>query len=135
MLHEKMKISAIRKCQLALVGGGRQPGSLVKCAVCPGRFICLSERAAASGVELPFWLFKVPNDEEGRHFIALAKKYLNRDAFGISNRGRAKDRKNKGGSQSSQPIATADWIAMYIKKSSLARMIWGHWNPVGRDMQ
>ncbi len=133
MLHKKMKVSEIHKCQLTMTSRGHTPGSLGKCAVCPGRFICLSERASMAGINLPFWVFNVPNDEEGRHFISLARKYLNRDSFQLSNRGRAKDRKNKGGGQSSQPLATADWIAMYIKKSPLALKIWSHWNPVGRN--
>lgn len=41
----------------------------------------------------PGYMLTVPNDEEGRHFMVLFKKYLNRKVYGYRKRGRHSDRK------------------------------------------
>jgi len=42
---------------------------------------------------IPEYEFKVPNDEEGRQFIDLFKKFLNKDKYGYRLRGNAKNRR------------------------------------------
>lgn len=58
-------------------------------------------------------VFNVPNTEEGLDFIHLARKFLNRK-YSTSCRGRAKNRKAKGGTKNGIRLANADWIAFYI---------------------
>lgn len=40
------------------------------------------------------FLFKVPNDEEGNDFIAMCKKYLNKECWQLRARPRNSDRKS-----------------------------------------
>jgi hypothetical protein len=64
-------------------------------------------------------MFTVPNNEEGRLFIALAKKYLNSDSYQLRQRGRtpnkakAKKAKYRLGYQST-PLAFSDNIGVYL---------------------
>ena len=92
-----------------------------KCNRCRDRFLCFSERFEPKEVIIPAWLFTIPKDEEGNHFLELARKYLNADVFKFHLRGRAKNRKAKGGVQSFQPLATADTIALYLRLTTLAK--------------
>ncbi len=70
--------------------------------------------------------FNVPNTDEGRYFIALCAKFLNRPVFEKAVRGRAKNRikafkkaKNpfstKYNRQSYVPVKGSDWLAVYVR--------------------
>jgi len=80
----------------------------------------LTQRFEAKDVTFSGQLFSVPNTPEGKEFLGMARKYLNRDRFYLKSRGRARNRKAKGGNQQSQPIPTADWLAIYVHWSPLA---------------
>ncbi len=58
----------------------------------------------------------VPNTIAGREWIHSLRGYLNRGEWRlVALRGRAKDRRRKGGSQTDTPTRTADWLAVYIE--------------------
>ena len=59
-------------------------------------------------------MFTVPNGIIGREFIRLLRVYINED-FKIRTRGRAKNRKAKGGNGQDTPRTTADWLAVYVE--------------------
>lgn len=59
-------------------------------------------------------VFNVPNTPQGREFIKSLRVYLNSTTT-IKVRGRAKNRKEKDGSQESQPLPKCDWMAVYMK--------------------
>ncbi len=66
-------------------------------------------------------IFRVPNNEEGRLFIALAKKYLNKNDYHFKLRGRtpnhkklAKDKKKSSQFIASLPVKYADNISIYL---------------------
>jgi hypothetical protein len=59
----------------------------------------------------------VPNTEEGRNFLALARKYLNREAYTIRPMGRGKNRHDK----SYMPMQRCDWMALYVYDTPLLR--------------
>jgi hypothetical protein len=59
-------------------------------------------------------VFSVPNSLSGREFIRLLRVYLNAN-FAMRTRGRAKNRKAKGGDGQDTPRGTADWLAVYIE--------------------
>lgn len=68
-------------------------------------------------------LFRVPNNEEGRVFMALAKKYLNKDSYLLKQRGRTpndkklkKDKKSRRylNLRQSVPLKYADNIGVYL---------------------
>lgn len=59
----------------------------------------------------------VPNTLAGREFLGLLRLYLNRGEFEIEAvRGRAKDRRKKGGNREDTPCRTADWLAVYVNR-------------------
>lgn len=60
-------------------------------------------------------VFSVMNTPYGREFLAFLRSSLNRTQFKLTCRGRAQDRKKKGGSKDAQPLKKADWIAVYIE--------------------
>ena len=57
--------------------------------------------------------FNVPNTEEGRMFLDLANKYLNKEKYSLRARGRG-SRKDHG-CQASIPKKYAEWFALYLK--------------------
>lgn len=65
--------------------------------------------------------FNVPNTEEGKQFLGLMKKFLNRPCS-FKREGRATDRKAKAPYlsdhrlQSSMPLDMSDWWAVYIHR-------------------
>lgn len=115
-----MKEQDIAKCQLL------HPSGQKRCEKCSGRFLCFSRRFSPSEVKVSTWSFYVPNDEEGRQFLNQLKKYLNKNVWRIKKRGRAKNRKEKGGCQASQPLGTADYIAVYLHTTDLMNLIGGN---------
>ncbi len=106
----------IAKCQ-------HKTNSLVHCSRCLHRFLCLTEKISLAELKIPNWLFKVPNDEEGRKFLAQLTKYKNKDLIVFRKRGRAKNRKEKGGNQHHQPVATSDWIAVYADLADTTKLV------------
>jgi hypothetical protein len=65
-------------------------------------------------------LFKVPNNEEGQLFLALARKYINGDSYVLKQRGRTpnhkklkKDKMNRHRYQSI-PLKYADNLGIYL---------------------
>ncbi len=61
-------------------------------------------------------VFNVPNDEDGRKFLADMAKYINRERVGFKNRGRG-SRKNAG-DKNFLPLEHAEWIAVYLNPKS-----------------
>lgn len=68
-------------------------------------------------------LFNVPNDEFGKQFLQLARKYLNKKKYFLKSRGRAKNRwqitKKLGEKyyrRDTVPLESADWLAVYRYK-------------------
>lgn len=73
--------------------------------------------------------FSVPNTPEGRHFISLCSKFLNKGKMKKSVMGRAKDRRkafkkahnpralanHSSARQSYVPLNGADWLAVYVR--------------------
>ena len=59
----------------------------------------------------------VPNTISGREFIAHLRGYLNRKEWKLTAlRGRATNRRKKGGNGQDTPTRTADWLAVYIER-------------------
>ena len=84
-----------------------------KCDTCTVKFACLTRYFTVRDILVPRWTFDVPNDDEGREFIRLAKKYLP-DSLKLIPRGRAKNRISKGGNSNWVPAKTADRFVVYI---------------------
>jgi hypothetical protein len=61
-------------------------------------------------------VFNVPNDEDGRKFLADMAKYINRERVGFKNRGRG-SRKNAG-DKNFLPLEHAEWVAVYVYPKS-----------------
>jgi hypothetical protein len=59
-------------------------------------------------------IFNIPNNSEGKQFLKLCRKYLNKKSYSIRPRGRG-SRKIKG-NQSSVPLNNAQWLALYFSK-------------------
>lgn len=59
--------------------------------------------------------FNVPNNEEGRAFIASMRKFANGNLHVIP-LGRTKNRKSKGAAQSFVRKGLAEWFAVYLKR-------------------
>lgn len=110
------KRQKLAKCQF-------KTRNLNTCHRCKERFLCLTEKISLAELNIPSWLFKVPNNEEGRKFLAQLTKYKNKDLIVFRKRGRAKDRRAKGGNQHHQPVATAEWFAVYAKGTWLAENV------------
>jgi len=108
-----MKEKDISKCQIL------HPTRMRKCDKCDGRFQCFSRRYDTDDLNIPKWSFYVTNDDEGKLFLSLLNKYLNKDIWRIKKRGRAKNRKEKGGGQAYQPLGKADNIAVYLHITDL----------------
>jgi hypothetical protein len=58
-------------------------------------------------------VFNVPNNDEGRTFIKLAQKFVNRNVFKTKNLGRGSRKFH--GQQSFVPLQHSEWIAVYVK--------------------
>ena len=74
------------------------------------------------------YLFKVPNNEQGREFLKLAKQFINRKDFALKKRGRGKNRKLvalKAGYELNHckdiRIPFADYYAVYLQRKDLAK--------------
>ena len=63
-------------------------------------------------------MFTVPNGVIGREFIRLLRVYI-ADSYKIRTRGRAKNRKAKGGNGQDTPRTTSDWLAVYVERNGL----------------
>ena len=59
-------------------------------------------------------VFRVPNTEEGRQFIELAREYLNKETYVMRTRGRAENRREKGGDKYHVHLKNAEWFGIYI---------------------
>jgi len=65
-------------------------------------------------------VFNVPNDEEGRAFMASVSKYLNRPQYGMKKRGRGSEGRERHNGrmtyngQSNCNLGKADWVALYV---------------------
>lgn len=114
----KSQINEIAKCQIKV----KDLNYVCKKEKCKFRFFCLTNSFSTDNYEItmPRWLFYVPNDEEGRKFLEQLHKYKNKEIFTFRFRGRAKNRKNKGGCREYQPLDKADSVAVYLKFSPLA---------------
>ena len=92
-----------------------------RCAKCYVRFQCLSrkwtEEDKKAYERVPEVYFRVPNTEEGNAFFKQFRKYINKDRWSIRRYGRATNRKEKGGCQSSVPISNCDWFGVYFLDS------------------
>lgn len=60
-------------------------------------------------------VFSVPNTITGREFVRLLRVYINTDRYAIRARGRAQDRKKKGGNGQDIKAKRADWLAVYVQ--------------------
>lgn len=69
-------------------------------------------------------LFNVPNDEEGREFMRLASKFLNKRVYQrINKRGRGKNRPKTF--TRDLTVADAEWFAIYLKEQDdISRKKW-----------
>lgn len=56
--------------------------------------------------------FNVPNTDEGREFLALCRKYLNKEK---SLKARGRGSRKEHGSVYSIPQKYAEWFAVYLK--------------------
>jgi hypothetical protein len=81
-------------------------------------------------------VFRVPNDEKGKAFIANLHEYLN-PSFKIRIRGRAENRKARGFSRDSVPISKADWLSVYCDASrELIKYLFDvHWEIVDKKKE
>lgn len=66
-------------------------------------------------------IFHVPNNPEGKLFLAMARKYLNTDSYNLRQRGRTpnhkklkKDKKGAGWVRTSVPLKYADNLGIYL---------------------
>lgn len=59
-------------------------------------------------------VFSVPNTLQGREFINTLKVYLNSDKYKVVARGRAKNRREKGGNGQDIAPSRSDWLAVYV---------------------
>ena len=110
-------IEHIAKCQIL------HPTRMKKCDKCRGRFLCFSRRFSPADLNIPSWSFYVPNNDEGKLFMSLLSKYLNKDVWRLKKRGRAKNRAEKGGCQNNQPLEKADSIAVYLHTTDLIKAV------------
>jgi len=68
-------------------------------------------------------IFKVPNTDEGKAFLKLASKYLNKEDYTIAKRGRNPNRavhavaqgKRRGAYRQDVPLRFSTTIAVYIR--------------------
>lgn len=58
--------------------------------------------------------FRVPNTEEGRRFIELAREYLNTETYTLRTRGRAENRRAKGGDKYHVALEKSEWFGIFI---------------------
>lgn len=95
-----------------------------RCTYCRDRFICFTETGTVNQPPTTN-VFEVPNDEVGRKFISDLRKYINKDIWRVTIRGRHPYRKSLGiNKYQNVPLSKADWFAVYleIKDNSKA---WG----------
>lgn len=93
-----------------------------KCDTCKDRFICMTTVPDWAHLNIPDWLVTVPNTEEGRKFMVLLKKYLNKERYRLVRYGRGK-RVRERFHRRRPPIAQADAVAIYVKPSELAKRV------------
>lgn len=74
------------------------------------------------------YLFKVPNTEQGREFLKLAKQFINKKDFALKKRGRGKNRKEvalKAGYALNHckdiRIPFAEYFGVYLKPKTRPR--------------
>jgi len=91
------------------------------CDRCKYKFFCFSNKFKPSDVVVPKWLVTIPNDEEGREFLRVFDKYLNKDYYRLKKRGRAKNRVEKSGNSVSISWKKGDKIAVYINYTAIGR--------------